>query len=134
MVLAWIVVVPAVGELMTTVHDPVVPDVLHVFPPTNVAVAPPEFVSESVTSVPAGALTKVVPGLTLTCTVSVWFVPVGFVAVSGVIWMVASTQVLVALSQLLVQPEVTFTAVPVVRVTVPLALVKPIAELACTSV
>ena len=74
------------------------------------------------------------PGLTLTCTVSVWFVPVGFVAVCGVIWMFASTQFLVALSQLLVQPGVTFAAVPVVRVTVPLALVKLIAEVACTGV
>ena len=47
---------------------------------------------------------------------------------------VASAQFLVALAQLAVQPAVTFAAVPVVRVTVPAAFVKPMFEVACTCV
>src|SRR5262249_20383280 len=42
--------------------------------------------------VPAGALTKPVPSLTLTWPVRVWFVLTSFVACSGEIWMFASTQ------------------------------------------
>jgi len=42
-------------------------------------------------TVPSGAFTEPVPSLTFTCPVSVWFVPAGFVAVAGVIWMFAST-------------------------------------------
>src|SRR5215471_19935667 len=67
---AWIVVVPAVGELIVTVHEPVVPTVVQLDGPTKVAVAPPAFVSENVINVPAGALLNVVPsGATLTCPV-----------------------------------------------------------------
>src|SRR6185436_16571702 len=93
-VLALIVVVPAVGELITTVHEPVPPDVVHELGPTNVAVAPPALLSENVIVVPSGALTNPpVPVFTFTWPVSVWFVPTGFSAVGGVIWMFASTNV-----------------------------------------
>ncbi len=74
------------------------------------------------------------PPVALTVIVSTWFVPTALVAFCGVIWMNASTQFLVAFPQFTVQPAVTFAAVPVVRVTVPTALVKPIVEVACTSV
>ncbi len=53
-----------------------------------------------------------------TVIVSTWFVPTALVAFCGVIWMNASTQLLLALPQFAVQPAVTFAAVPVVRVTV----------------
>ena len=66
------------------------------------------------------------PLVALTVIVSTWFVPTAFAAFCGVIWMNASTQFLVAFPQFTVQPAVTFAAAPVVRVTVPVALVKPI--------
>ena len=56
------------------------------------------------------------------------------VAFCGVIWMNASTQLLDAFPQFTVQPAVTFAAVPVVRDTVPTALVNPMLEVACTLV
>ncbi len=46
----------------------------------------------------------------------------------------ASTQFFAAFPQFTVQPAVTFVAVPVVRDTVPTALVNPIVEVACTLV
>ena len=97
-VLALIVVVPVVGELICTVHEPVPPEVVHELGPTNAAVAPPAFDSENEIVVPSGAFTKLLPepSFTFTCPVSVWFVPTGFDAVSGVIWMFASTNVFTA--------------------------------------
>ncbi len=44
----------------------------------------------------------------------------------------ASTQLLLAFAQFAVQPAVTLAAVPVVRDTVPTALVNPMLEVACT--
>src|SRR5437660_1583946 len=83
-VAALVTVVPAVGDVMATVQLPVAPIVVHELrPPTNVAVAPLELVSEKVISVPAGALTKVVPELMLTCAVSVWLVPISLTLVGG---------------------------------------------------
>src|SRR6476620_407937 len=66
---ACTVVVPAVGELITTVQLPVARTVVQVLPAagTNVAVAPPVFCSVVVTSVPAGAFANPVPSLTVTC-------------------------------------------------------------------
>src|SRR6516162_7749482 len=59
---AWIVVLPGVGELITTVHEPgATPFVVQLLGPTNVAVAPPAFDSENVITVPAGAFTKPAP-------------------------------------------------------------------------
>ncbi len=72
------------------------------------------------------------PPVALTVIVSTWFVPTAFEAFCGVIWMNASAQFLVALAQFTVQPAVVLSAVPVVRATVPVALVKPIVEVACT--
>ena len=46
------------------------------------------------------------PALTLTCAVSVWFEPTGFVAVCGVIWMFASTNVLTASPEFGATPSV----------------------------
>src|SRR5262249_8992725 len=104
-VVAWIVVVPAVGELITTVQEPdpdaPEPGVVQLLGPTQTAVAPPELVSEAVIEVPSGAFANEPdPLLTLTCRVSVWFVPTGFVAVCGVIWMFASTNVFTASGEL----------------------------------
>jgi hypothetical protein len=97
-VVALIVVVPAVGELIVIVHEPVPPTVLHELGPTNVAVAPPAFVSEKLIVVPGGAFTYPLPSprFTFTCPVSTWFVPTGFSADGGVISMFASTQVFAA--------------------------------------
>ncbi len=57
-VVAWMVVVPVVGELMTTVHEPVVPTVVQLVGPTKAAVAPPALVRLKPMVVPAGALAK----------------------------------------------------------------------------
>ena len=92
--------------------------------------APPEFVSDAF-AVPAA---RSPPLVAVTVIVRVWFVPTAFLALCGVIWMKASTQFLPALAQLLVQPAVTFVAVPVVRDTDPLALVKLMLDDADTSV
>src|SRR5690242_12923869 len=73
---ALIVVVPPVGDEITTVHEPVPPAVVQLDGPTKVAVAPPALVSEKLITVPSGAFTNPLPGLTFTCPVSVWFVPV----------------------------------------------------------
>ena len=64
--LARIFVVPDVVDLITTVQDPVPPDVVQLLGPTNTAVAPPEFVSEKPITVPFGAFTKPDPVFTLT--------------------------------------------------------------------
>jgi hypothetical protein len=89
---------PVVGELITTVQEPVPPAVVQVLGPTNVDVAPFEFVTEKLMTVPSGAFTKPAPepSFTFTCPVRVWFVPISFAAVGGVIWMLASTNVLTA--------------------------------------
>jgi hypothetical protein len=55
---------------------------------------------------------SIVPPLAVTVIVRTWFVPVGFVAVAGVIAMFASTHALLALPE---PPEAVFAAVPVVR-------------------
>ena len=89
-VAALTVVVPAVGDEITTLHDPVPPVVEQLLGPTNTAVAPPLFVSVNVIVVPSGAFTNPPPALTFTCAVRVWFVLTGLPAVGGVIWMFAS--------------------------------------------
>jgi hypothetical protein len=71
LVLALIVVVPVLDELITTVHEPVPPDVKQLLAPTNAAVAPPEFVSEKLIVVPFGAFTKPEPSFTFTWPVNV---------------------------------------------------------------
>src|SRR5215203_2030550 len=118
-------VVPPVGELMITVHEPVVPTVRHEFAPTKAAVAPLALISEKSITVPAGALTKPPPSpaLMLTCPVSVWFALTGFVAAWGVIWMLASTNVLTAGPEFPPVPlVVTVNGVGVPRLPVQLAL------------
>src|SRR5438067_604416 len=70
----------------------------------------------------------------VTVIVSTWFAPAALIAFCGVIWMNASTHVLPAFAQLAGQPAVTFAAVPVVRAKVPVAVVKPTLEVACTVV
>src|SRR5262249_51148119 len=67
-VLALTVVVPAVGGLMTTVQEPVPPEVVQLFPAagTKTALAPPALLSEKVITVPSGAFTNPVPGFTFT--------------------------------------------------------------------
>src|SRR5262245_46609368 len=87
---AWIDVVPGVGELITTVHEPVAPTVEQLAGPTKAAVAPFAFVSVKLITVPAGAFVKFTPSIeTFTCPVSVWFVPTSFDACNGLIWMFA---------------------------------------------
>src|SRR3954471_5245421 len=56
-----------------------------------------------------------VPPSALIVIVRTWFVPIGLVAVAGVIWMFALTQTLLALP---LPPAAVFTAVLVVRVIV----------------
>ena len=77
------------------------------------------------------------PFVAVTVIVNTWFVPTAFVAFCGEIWMYASTQALFAFPQNCVagsQPAVTLSAVPVVRVTDPVAFVKLIFDVACTCV
>src|SRR5438105_3924833 len=83
---------PGVVDVICTVQSPVVPTVLQVFTAPTKPPGPLTF--DAVTSVFAGAFVEPVPSLTFTWTVNVWFVPIGFAAVAGVIWMLASTQVL----------------------------------------
>ena len=75
-----------------------------------------------------------VAGFALTVIVNTWFVPTLFVAFCGVIWMNASLQVLTAFAQLAVQPAVTFSAVPVIRVKNPGAPTCAMFDVACTFV
>ena len=65
-------VVPVVGELITTEHEPPVATV-HELAPTNAADAPPEFVNANEITVPAGAFTNPdpSPALIFTCPVNV---------------------------------------------------------------
>ena len=49
------------GELMTTVQEPVPPEVVQLDEPTNVAEAPFEFVSENEIIVPSGAFVGPAP-------------------------------------------------------------------------
>src|SRR5262249_9698083 len=79
---------PGVADVITTVHEPVPPDVVQLVGPTNEP--GPDTIVKLIT-VPSGAFTKAAPvGFTFTCPVSVWFVPTAFAAVCGVIWMFAS--------------------------------------------
>src|SRR5262245_63558665 len=84
---------PSVGELITTEHEPVPPWVAQLLGPTNVAVAPPAFVSEKVITIPFGAFTGPVHGSTFTRAVSVWFDPIGVVACKAESSMLASPTV-----------------------------------------
>jgi len=107
-VVAWIDVEPAVGELITTMHDPLALAVVQLLGPTNDADAPPEFVTEKLTTVPAGAFTdpEPEPSFTFTCPVSVCVAPIGFVALEGVTWTFASTNVFTASTELPFVPSV----------------------------
>ena len=99
-----ITVVPAVAEVITTVQDPVPPEVVQVDGPTKLP--GPDAIAKLIT-VPSGAFTKPpTPVLTFTCPVSVWFVPTGFEALAGLIWMFASTQFFVAFPELPFAPSV----------------------------
>src|SRR5262249_32040754 len=103
------VVVPAVEEVIVAVQLPVPPVVVQF---CVVGVPGPEVI-ETVQTVPSGAFAQPVPSLTLMWQVRTWFVPTGFVAVAGVIWMFASTQFFCAFP---LPPDAVFAAVPVVRV------------------
>ena len=77
--------------MITTSQVPVVPTVVQF---CEAGVAGPEMIA-TVHVVPAGAFAKPPePSLTLMWQCNVWFVPTGLVAVAGVIWMFASTNVL----------------------------------------
>src|SRR5262245_12823305 len=125
---AFSVVVPAVADVIVTVHDPVPPDVVQFC----VVGVPGPLVIVTVQTVPFGALLNVTPsGDTLTWQVSTWFVPTAFVAVAGVSWMFASgcSHTFDAFP---LPPEAVFAAVPVVRV-----IVTPLTgmfDVACTTV
>src|SRR5450759_3689764 len=107
-VAAWIAVLPEVGDEITTVQEPVSPAVVQLLGPTKLAVAPAELASENVITVPFEALTKPAPepASTLTWPVRVWLVLTGLVASCGVIWMLASTKVLIASPLLGATPSV----------------------------
>ena len=69
------------------VHEPVPPEVMHGL----AEVKEPGPVFEKKIAVPSGAFTEPVPSLMFTCAVNVCGWPTRFVAVWGVIWMLAST-------------------------------------------
>ena len=93
-VLALTTVVPAVVFVSVIVQLPVPPDVVHGF---GVPSVPGPDAIEKVICVPSGAFAvPPLPLSTFTCAVKVWVAPTGFVAVSGEIWMFASTNVFTA--------------------------------------
>src|SRR5207253_2784550 len=87
-----ITVVPVTLEVSVVVHEPVPPDVVHV----ALLRLPGPLAMVKLIVVPLGALTKPVPGLTFTCPVRVCVSSIKFVAVAGLIWMLASTKVFCA--------------------------------------
>jgi hypothetical protein len=114
MVEAWIVFDPTVEDVITTSQLPLPAVGVPVVQFCETGVAAPE-ITVTVQVVPSGAFTNPVPSLTLIWQCNVCGAPTAFVAVAGVIWMFASTQVLLALPE---PPEAVFCAVPVVRVIV----------------
>jgi hypothetical protein len=121
-VLALTTVIPVTAEVSVIVQLPVPPAVVHGFGAPSVP--GPEAI-EKVICVPSGAGTKPPPGFTFTCAVNVCVAPTRFVPF-GVIWMFASTHVLLALPD---PPDAVFCAVPVVRVTTtPLTGMSDVAE------
>ena len=113
-VVAWMSTLPAVGLLITTEHWPAPPLTVQLAPPgaagTKTAVAPALFVRLKVTTVPSGAALKPVklsppgasmPSFCFTVAVIVWFALTGFVAVSGLMLMFASTNFLLPSAPLL---------------------------------
>jgi hypothetical protein len=95
-------------------HDPLALAVVQLLGPTNDADAPPEFVTEKLTTVPAWAFANAPePSFTLTWPVNVCVVPIGFVALDGETWRFASTNVVAASVELPFVPSVaTVTGVP----------------------
>ncbi len=86
------------------VQLPVPPAVVHGFAVVNEP-GPQSIVK--LICVPFGAFTKPpVPVFTFTCAVKTWLTPTGFVAVCGVIWMFASTNVLTASPEFGATPSV----------------------------
>src|SRR5258708_32896856 len=89
-VVARIVLVPGVGDVIVTLHEPVpgavVPEpepVVHVLGPTKLPTEPDS--SEKVMLVPSGAFAGPVPSSTFTCPVKMCLALTGFVFVSGLI-------------------------------------------------
>src|SRR5206468_1234306 len=102
-------VVPTTAEVIVTVQLAVAapPVYVQVFGPTN------EPGPLTIDAVAVCGPASIVPPSALTVIVSTWFVPTGFVAVAGVIWMFAFTQAFCALP---LPPAAVLSAVPVVRV------------------
>ncbi len=88
-VVACSVDVPGVADVITTSHVPVAPTAKQIW----LTGEPGPDRMLTVQDVPAGAFTNPFPSpaSTLMWQCNVWFVPTGFVAVSGVNWMFAST-------------------------------------------
>src|SRR5262245_45244364 len=126
---------PAVLDVMSTVQDP--PLVRHVLPATNVA--PAVLLDRlNVSVVPSGTLVKPLPpsppgapaaspSFCWNVPVRVWFEPIGFVAVCGVIMMRASTNRFVASPEFPLRPSVSrwSDTPPTVRSTLACAVTRP---------
>src|SRR5262249_61340461 len=92
LVVARTTVVPATAEVIVTVHEPVPPLVKQSGLPTKL---PGPLWMVWWMSVPSGAGTNPPPrpALIITVDVSTWLVPVGLVAVGGLMWMFAAPNV-----------------------------------------
>jgi hypothetical protein len=118
-------VVPVAAEVIVTWQNAVAPPptYVHWFVPTKLP--GPDTMNAVAVCGPA----SIVPLSAFTVIVSTWFAPTALVAVAGVIWMFASTQVFEALP---LPPEAVFGGVPVVR-----AIDTPLTgmfDVACTAV
>src|SRR5206468_1277844 len=89
---ALITVVRVTLEVSVIVHDPVPPDVVHV----ALLRLPGPLAMLNVIVVPSGVLASPLPMSTFTWPVRVWVALISFVAVAGLIWMLAFTQVFCA--------------------------------------
>src|SRR5262245_6345221 len=108
---AFTTVTPLTALVRVTVQLPVAPTVVQL---DAESVPGPDTLAKLMT-VPAGAFTNPLPVLMLAWPVKTCGEPTSLVAVVGLIWMFASTQLLVALS---LPPDAVFAAVAVVRGTV----------------
>src|SRR5713226_7052960 len=107
---ALITVVPTVAEVRVTEQLPVASRVAQV----GLLRLPGPLTMLKLMVVPAAALTKPVPSLTLTCPVRVWVAPISLKAAGGEIWMLASSQFFwaLALSPTLASPVARLRVTP----------------------
>ena len=102
---ATTVVTPVTAEMRVIVQLPVPPTVVHGFADVN-APGPESDREADLRAVGRVHEPPPVPVFTFTCAVNVCVVPTRFVAVGGVIWMFASTNVLTASAEFGATPSV----------------------------